>query len=122
MTDTRPLVVYLLCVIATPLLSKFPLHILEVVDEEDAVTATGESLIEQKVSKPGHEKSLESPSDHNSVPHSSNVNNKRNDVDATARRNTTYGTMLAIVSIPLLTSCGRCLPSPGECRSASESL
>jgi hypothetical protein len=104
----HPVIEYFICVITTPLLSEFPLHILELVDKEDTVGATHESVPNQfsaAVKKPGHEKSACDSLDPTLLPHHENVNNGSNNVtyvDATAQRNTTYGTMLAIVAIPLL--------------------
>ena len=79
----HPVIEYFICVITTPLLSEFPLHILELVDKEDTVGATHESVPNQfsaAVKKPEHEKSADDSLDPTSLPHHENVNNGSNNL------------------------------------------
>ncbi|KIX99929.1 uncharacterized protein Z520_04566 [Fonsecaea multimorphosa CBS 102226] len=96
-TDMRPVTEYFLCVIATPILSEFPLTILELVDEKDGTAPTNERILDQKF--PQHGKSTSNPFDLGSP---QNGHNELSGVDARRQRNKIYGVMLATVTIPLL--------------------
>ena len=98
------IVVYVLCVIATFPLSEFPLHILEVVDEEDAVTLNPERLSEQRNLEPelDNHKTAEKPSDLGPQPQASNGSDDLPNSVAIAQRNKSFSIMLAITSIILL--------------------
>ena len=96
----QSVVEYLLCVIATFYLSEFPLHILELVDEKDAITATHHNEPGQKRSE--HDEIPRDSFDLRPAPHPRHDNNDRPSADTIAQRNTSYGILLAIVVIPSL--------------------
>ncbi|KIW23766.1 uncharacterized protein PV07_11943 [Cladophialophora immunda] len=102
----RPVIEYFLCVVATPLLSEFPLHILELVDQKDGITPTHESISYQKDSEHGARHS----SDFNSAPHCTNDNNDLTGADASGQRNGAYRILLAIVAVPHLYMLWRVIP------------
>ncbi|KAJ9610355.1 hypothetical protein H2200_005132 [Cladophialophora chaetospira] len=97
----RPTTEYFLCCIATPFLSEFPLHTLELVDEKDNATAHAIE-IQPNQEKPEHEKSAASSLDYHPEPQLSQNDDDSSDIDRTAQRNKEYGIMLAVVSILLL--------------------
>ncbi|OCT50141.1 hypothetical protein CLCR_07669 [Cladophialophora carrionii] len=103
---------YFLWIIATPLVSEIPFHILELVDEEDAATVDPESQSEQRDLEPVHDDSAEgSFGRKDPEPHFSTGNHGSGDphdgntaaaAAAAMRRNTSDGTMAAVVAILLL--------------------
>ncbi|KIW34142.1 uncharacterized protein PV07_00938 [Cladophialophora immunda] len=96
----RPVIKYFLCIIATPLLSEFPLHILEFVDEKTALFAAEDCQSGHRTLE--HEESARKSLDPDSVPHDSNAKNNLTDVDTTPPRDTAFVTMLAVVGIVIL--------------------
>ncbi|KAH0848563.1 hypothetical protein FOPE_02676 [Fonsecaea pedrosoi] len=97
----RPVTRYFLCIIATPLLSEFPLHILEFVDEKTPFIAAEDGQSGNQTLQ--HEESGRKSLDVGSVPYESNAENKNlSDVDTAPPRNTAFVTMLAIVGIVIL--------------------
>ncbi|KIW70428.1 hypothetical protein PV04_02698 [Phialophora macrospora] len=104
----QPVIEYFLgAALGTPLLSEIPLHILELIDGKDAVTADPESLSQQKDPEPDHERTVERSFDHECrEPRFSNGNHDTDDqtsvnTSASAQSNTSYTITIAIVAVLL---------------------